>query len=255
MSFSSTYSKLFLVASIGLAIASCLIPALTEVKDITGNRSTYKNEQFSLENISPETLATFRREKRGFRKYTNFMASYSCQQDAEATPKIFKLKDSYSYLAPGFNQFDIEFYNNDIPSDSIIGINYLGLINIRFQYMDYTRRFARKIMELKVIGGHPSDLINAKTDSNYEFSSQYQLESLVLNQSYSFKTKQVIPASQIFANLPGDAIMVETETKDDGIVSSKDTRYYIFDYGVSIQVSHQTANYKRICTVQSIEIH
>jgi len=260
MSSSSTYSKLFLVASICVTLASC-VPTLTEVKDITSNRAAYSNEHFSLENISPEIRESLMKEKMSFKKHPSLTVGYSCQLDTDGGKhqEIFKRNDSYVYLGLGLSRLNTEIYKNDIAYFSDIGISYLGLIDIRYQTVNYTSKFAGKIVELKSIGSFPSGLANARPDSNYEFRGQYGTENQLTNfesGASTFKTKQVIPASQVFASLPGDAIMVENEAKNSNeIVTSRATSYYIFDYGVSIEVSHQSASAKRICTVQSIEIH
>lgn len=257
MKFFPPRPHLVSLGALGILTLSC-VPPQPEVKDMLASRSDYSERNFSTGNISQPIQDQFSLEKKEFKKFSTFQIIYNCQVEKGENKSQVVYKWKNTVLQPGLFRTEIEYSNNDIPYAAYFGVKYLGLIALRWQNMYFENKYAPRIFEIKSIDSLTKGLAKPSPDSLYEYSGKSGTEVQIMNyysQGTTFKTKQVMPAKQIHPILTGDAISMEVEFKNNnGVVSSKETKYYLYDYGLTIEVSGQDSGSKRTFTISNLEV-
>jgi hypothetical protein len=250
-------SLLLIVALMEIGLTACLNSG-REVKDIIENRPGYLNEYFSGKTVPHELLLLFSKERGDFYRYRSFNVTYALKIDKDN--ENIDVKCQTIYLGLNLDRVDCELIkSNGFVIGSSFEINYLGLIAVRTQIAYYNDKLASLIKKIRHITTFPDGLINAKVGEEYKFSASVGIEhhvyDPVVNIDYTLRAKQAILATQFSPTLKGEAIEIDIETKNvNGMPASKDVRYYLPYYGVSINGSLQSSSTNNIYTVKKIEI-
>jgi hypothetical protein len=233
-------------------------PARARVKDIVGHRASYRNAFYARSNLRPGVLASFVVEHAVVPSSTDLVVVYRCQLEVNGQKTMLAEHEHHHQRGDGLDRIESETLLNNIPIYANLQINYLGLVPVLEQGINYSEELAEPPNELLYVESVPSGLASARSDTHYEMKGRWQYMDGKHRPGpldFLMTTKQVGPASKIAPSLTGDAVPIEVEIKNaNGITTARRDFYYLADYGVALLVHSERTSGSLTCAVASVAI-
>lgn len=244
-----------LTVSIAIVLSAC---APMAVKDIAANKTGYLEENFTPAKLPPDitkklgsipssSSAQFKRMKL---RYTVSI------EGSDGKKETSTVATTYTNAGNGLIQEMREYSNNDIPFGLQYELSYGGLMPLRFQTVRLRQQTANLMIEAKQINTLNPGVLNPKEDTEYVLNwltgSSVQFANFT-DTKLICRSGKFYSAAKLNPKFSGNAISLDCERHNNGVLSRKQKVALLQQYGVTVRLEGSSSSDKEVFTIAAVE--
>lgn len=241
--------KLCFLALLSLSTINACAPL--PVKDVFANKERHLADNFTTQQLSTNvqeklassysTSGTFKTIKISF----NVVFEYYDTKDQTPTVVV-----KYNNLGNGIIQKTLEYANNGIPYGMQYNLDFMGIMPLRSQNVDYIKKAPSLIIETKKVAQLTNNLLQTGENAEhiFEWSSKYNNFKLVC------RTDKFFMASTLHPSLAGKAIDLKCDKYNDNTLIAKQKYTLLQQYGFALYMEHIGSKDKESYAITNVEI-
>ncbi|WP_169151528.1 hypothetical protein [Azoarcus sp. TTM-91] len=227
--------------------------SVSTVKEVMSDQPAYLSKHFTIATLSPNLLKKLPADSIQPAQKPLVLLAEVDYEGVDGKKETWQNKVTFTDLGQGIFQYVAEASSNDIPFKVNYGLNYRGLIDLRWQNVPLVRGMTDPLVEVKDIKRFDALPSAENQEFTVEFLSGNEIRlANFIEARRSCKATRLLAAADIHKKLEGKALEMECQMFVENLLDSRGKWVFLQNYGIAIQTEEVATRRKAVFRVVDV---